>query len=115
MESLSTRSKTELASSLTRAKALASRARESAKAITKRTVSSALTVGAGAAVGVLHAEFGEGGKVLLPGTEVEADLVLGIVTAGLGVAGVAGEYSDELAAIGSGALAGYAAIKLSQK
>jgi hypothetical protein len=72
-----------------------------------------LTVGAGYAVGVARNSFGTGEekKLLIPGTEIEADLAVGVITTLAGAVGLADNYSDQLVALGSGMLAGNLAIK----
>lgn len=111
MSNLSLYSKGDLAASLDRAKAMAKRARETTKQVTERAVQSGLTAGAGYAVGLAKNKMGEGGKLLLPGTQVEADLAAGILLTAGGILGLAGDKSPELLAIGNGVLAGYLAVQ----
>lgn len=110
------KSKTELAAAYTRAKATLANARKETKAITGRAVNGALTVGAGYGVGALRNKFGEGPekKLNIPGTEIEADLAVGVVCLLTGVAGMADDKSDLLTAVGAGTLGGYAAIQAFQ-
>lgn len=107
---LSLYSKGELANSLERAKAIAKKAREVTKVTTERTVQSALTYGAGYATGLARNKLGSGGKLLIPGTPVEADLAAAVILTAAGVMGLAGEKSPELLAIGNGVGAGYMAL-----
>lgn len=111
MNNLSLYSKGDLAQSLDRAKAIAKKAREKTKEVTERAVQSGLTAGAGYAVGLAKNKLGDGGKLLLPGTQVEADLAAGILLTAGGVLGLAGDKSPELLAIGNGVLAGYLAVQ----
>jgi hypothetical protein len=110
MADLSLVSKGQLASTVERMKGTVKRARETTKAITERSVASALTAGSGYAVGVAKNKFGEGGKLLIPGTSVEADLAVGVVLSMAGVMGMAGDKSPELLAVGNGILAGHLAV-----
>jgi hypothetical protein len=110
MADLSLYSKGQLAGTVERMKGSLKRARENTKAITERSVASALTAGSGYAVGVAKNKFGEGGKLFIPGTSVEADLAAGVVLSLAGVMGMAGDKSAELLAIGNGVLAGHLAV-----
>lgn len=111
MANLSLYSKGDLAASLDRAKAVAKRARETTRQVTERTVQTGLAAGAGYAVGVAKNTMGGvGGKLLLPGTQVEADLAAGIILSAGGILGLAGDKSPELLALGNGVLAGYLAV-----
>lgn len=111
------KSKNELAKAYERGKATLARARTETKAITGRAVNSALTVGSAYGVGALRNKFGEGAekKLLIPGTEIEGDLALGVIATLAGVAGLAEDKSDLLAAVGSGSLAAYVAIASFQR
>jgi hypothetical protein len=112
MSNLVEKSKGELAAGLQRARAALANAKENGKAITNRAISSSLTVGSGYLVGLSRKKLGQGSqkKLLVPGTEIEADLAIGVLTTLAGVAGVGDENAGHLCAIGSGTLAGYSAI-----
>jgi hypothetical protein len=107
------RSKSELATGLQRARATLTKAKEETKQITRRGANVASTVGTGFAVGLARNKYGEGvaKELYIPGTEIEADLALGVVMAGMGVVGMGDEYSDILCSVGAGALAGNLAIR----
>lgn len=110
MADLALYSKSQLASTVERMKGTVKRARETTKAMTERSVASALTAGAGYGVGVLKNKLGEDGKLLIPGTSVEADLAAGVVLSLAGIMGLAGDKSSELLAVGNGVLAGHLAV-----
>ena len=116
MSNLAHASKSKLAASLERMQSTVKRARQETRQITSRTVNTVLTAGSGYMVGALHNHFGTGeeNKVLIPGTEIEADLALGVVISLAGVVGIADDYSEEMCSVGSGILAGYLAIKASK-
>jgi len=107
---LSTVTKSELAHRIDRARTIAKKARDGAKMVTERTVKSGLTWGAGYATGLAKNKMGTGGKVFIPGTQVEADLVAAVALTAAGVVGLAGDKSEELMAIGNGIGAGYLAV-----
>jgi len=109
---LATKSKTDLAAAYQRAVSTIKNAKGQARAMTGRTVGAALCVGTGWAVGAARAKMGEGThkQLLIPGTKIEGDLALGILLTLAGVVGLADDYSEELCAVGSGALTAYAAI-----
>jgi hypothetical protein len=106
-------SKTEAVKALQRAKTSIANFKRKTQVPIRRTVNGALTVGAGWAVGVTRANYGEGAekRILVPGLEMDADLLGGGALLLAGIMGFADEYSDSLCAIGSGALAGYAALE----
>lgn len=108
-----THSKSKMAAALENARGTIKRAKAETRAITSRAVNSALTVGAGYAVGTARNALGVGEdkKLLIPGTEIEADLALGVALSLAGVVGLADDYSEELVALGSGMLAANLAIK----
>lgn len=112
MSNLATKSKTDLAAAYNRAVSTIKNAKGQARAMTGRTVGTALCVGTGWAVGAARAKMGEGTekKLLVPGTKIEADLAAGILLTLAGIVGLADDYSDELCAVGGGALTAYAAI-----
>jgi len=110
MADLTLVSKSQLANTVERMKGTVKRARETTKAMTERSVASALTAGAGYGVGVMKKNFGEGGKLYIPGTQVEADLAAGVVLSLAGIMGLAGDKSSELLAVGNGVLAGHLAV-----
>lgn len=99
--------KSEAMSRLQSYKARMSRIREEARGVTKRTVSTALGAGAGFGVGYVRAKYGQ---TTLPGTDVDADLVVGLLVSAAGITGMAGDQSDHASAVGTGILAGYAAL-----
>ena len=111
--SLMEKSKSELAQGLARARATLSNAKKEAKDITRRGANVGVTVGTGFAVGVARNKYGEGDvkALFIPGTEIEADLAVGALMAGLGVVGMGDEYSDFLCSAGAGALAANLAIR----
>lgn len=110
---LATKSKNELVAYAQRAKSAITRAKQETKEITRRSVGVGLTAGSGYLVGALRNKYGEGEqrKMLVPGTEIEADLALGVVASLAGAIGLADEYSDVLCQVGGGTLAAYLAIK----
>lgn len=113
MSALMERSKTELATGLARARATLANAKKEAKDITRRGANVGITGGTGFLVGLARSKYGEGAdkQILIPGTEIEADLAVGILAGAAGVVGLADEYSDFLCSIGGGALAANLAIR----
>lgn len=112
MSNLAQKSKTDIAAAYNRAMSTLKNAKEQSRAITGRAVGSVLTSGAGWGVGALRSKFGEGDgkKLFIPGTQVEADLAAGVLIVAAGVVGLAGDRSEELCAVGNGVLAGHLAI-----
>ena len=104
--------KTQALSRLESYKNRMAKVRDEARVVTKRTVSTALGTGAGFGVGYVRANYGE---VKVPGTTVDADLTVGLAAAVLGITGLAGDQSDHAASIGTGVLAGYAALHAANK
>jgi delta 1-pyrroline-5-carboxylate dehydrogenase len=111
MANLTEYSKSQLASALQRSKSIIAKARNETKLITKRTVNVGLTAGSGYLVGLARNKLGDGGKLKIPGTEVDADLVAGVVMSVAGLAGFGDDYNEQLCSIGAGTLAGYLAIE----
>lgn len=85
---------------LVRAKAAISRMREQGEAIASHTSHAVLTAGGGAAAGAIRVY-----QPLVPGTQIPTDLALGLLVAGAGVVGAAGDWSDEAVSLGGGMLA----------
>jgi uncharacterized membrane protein len=99
---------TKLLDKLDKAKGHIQKAKEQGEVIAGRVSHGALTVGGGLAVGALRGYMGkpeDNYNVYLPGTKVHADLALGVLTAGAGIAGVAGKHGDMAVSFGSGILA----------
>lgn len=113
MSNLATKSKTELMAGLQRARSAITNVKAEAKNITRRGVNTGVTVGSSFAVGALRNKFGEGAdkELNIPGTEIEADLALGIIASLAGISGVADEYSDVLCSAGGGILGANLAIR----
>ena len=97
----------ELKDQLDRARTSMKNLREQGAQVTQRAVTSGITVGGGALVGFARGKWGEGPdrKVTLLGTEIDAPLAIGLVLQGVALADMAGDYSDELNALGAGMLA----------
>lgn len=107
MSNLATKPKSQLVAAVERYRGSIARAKEQAKAVGRRTINGGLTVGSGYAVGMARNKFG---AVEVPGTEVPADLAIGCAATAIGLMGWADDYSDAIVAVGSGTLAGCAAI-----
>jgi len=92
-----------------------SNVREKTEAVAGRTVNGLITVGAGFGLGMAINKLGEDGKLLLPGTDVDAGLAGGTLLLIAGIAGLGGDkYSEALSAAGAGLLAGQLAINTYQ-
>lgn len=91
------------------------RAREQTEAIAGRAMNGGITVAAGYGLGMAINKFGTGGRLLVPGTDMDAGLVGGGLLLVAGVAGLGGEkYSEPLVSAGAGLLAGQLAISTYQ-
>lgn len=90
--------------SLDRLKNRLSSMREDAKHATKVGVGSLVTVGGGAAAGVIQAKM-----PYLPGTQVPTAAAVGTALIAAAMTGMLDEQSDNVAAFGSGMLAAIAA------
>lgn len=77
--------------------------------VARQGTSSVMTVAGGVAAGVLAAKL-----PLIPNTNLPSDAVVGTALVGLGLAGMAGEFDDQVIATGSGMLA-VAAARETQK
>lgn len=86
----------------------AKRAREASKEVGERGLGAVAAVGAGYGVGKFIKNYGD---KPIPSTEIPAVPAVAAAVALAGVAGMAGNMSSFAAALGSGGLAGYAAIK----
>ena len=97
----------ELKDQLDRARTTATNLRKQTAQATGRAITSALTVGGGAAVGYMRGKWGEGPerRVTLLGTEIDAPLALGMGLQALALTDMAGEYSDQANSVGAGMLA----------
>lgn len=106
------KSKPELVQAYNRARSAIANAKEKSRGAAQRGTSAVLTVGGGYIVGMARKKMGEGSdnKILIPGTEIEGDLLAGGALVGAGLLGLGDEYAPQLTALGSGMLAGYAAI-----
>lgn len=93
---------------LARAMTTISRLKEEGQVIARRSINSAAGYGASLATGYVRGRWGKGAsrKVYLPGTQVEADTLLGIGATLVGTMGLAGDYSDLAVSIGT-AVGGY--------
>lgn len=107
MADLSTTSKSNLVSALQRARNSVIAARVEGKKIAGRGINTGLTVGTAFGLAQLRKNYGEGSakRYVVPGTDIDLDLAVGVLAAGAGVAGMADDYSDAVAAVGAGALA----------
>lgn len=107
--------KSELVAGYTRLKATMAKHKvvEKTKAVARRATNTAVAAGAGYGVGALRSKFGVGAHkdIYIPGTDIEADLVTGVLCSGLGLTGMAEEYSDTLCSFGGGVMSAYLAIK----
>lgn len=79
--------------------------REQSEAIIGRSLSSAMTVGGGAVVGLLRAK----GYAKIAALNSDTDLVVGMALSAVALTGMAGKYSDPLSHIATGMLAVYTA------
>lgn len=86
----------------------AKRAREASKEIGERTMGAVATVGAGWATGVAMRKWP---NKVVPGTDIPILPAVAAVAAIAGAAGAAGNMSAFAAAVGSGSLGGFAAVK----
>lgn len=84
--------------------------KEEFEAVGGRALDGGLTVLGGAAVGLGINKFGDDGRWLMPGTEIDMGLAVGGLGLITGIAGMAGQYSDQLVALSSGIIAGQLAI-----
>lgn len=107
-------SKQELQKALVRAKSSMARIRETSGEIAGRGISTGVAVASSAGFAMARKKFGAGTekRLLIPGTQVDADLVYGTIAALVGISGAPGKHSDTLAASGAGALSGYTALKI---
>lgn len=110
MSNLAEQPKSKILSAYERARNTIQKGRAEAKGVALRGTTAGLAVGGGWAVGMARKKFGSGGKTLIPGTEVEGDLAVGIVLTAAGLFGLGDEFSPQVAGLGSGILAGYAAL-----
>lgn len=93
-----------------RAKRAIIRVKEEAAKPIQRSVDQLLIGGGAATTGMLRALLGDpakdNGAAYIPGTEIEADVVLGVVATGAGVFGLAGDdYSDGINRYAAGVMA----------
>lgn len=91
-------SKTEILAKLNAARTRLKNMKMDTEDATRRAVHTTMTIGGGAIVGVMRGMGG--GK--LPGTEVEYDTAVAAALAIVGILDGAGDYSDELGAVGAG-------------
>lgn len=105
--------KTQALAALKRARTTMANVREKSRVPIARSVNGALTAGAGWGVGVMRSRYGEGAdkRVLIPGLDMDADLVIGGGLLIAGVAGLGDKFSDAMVAMGGGTLAGHLAIE----
>lgn len=105
----------ELQDKLSRASNSIKRAREEGEGIATRAINLTLSVGTGAGIGFFDAKYGKpnaalGGmkKARIPGTEIELDAGFATLGGLLGISGILGKASDEVAAMAgaAGAIAG---------
>lgn len=85
---------------LQRAKAAIARMRDQTEAVAAHMSHAVLTAGGGAVAGAIRVY-----QPMVPGTQIPLDLALGLVVAGAGAVGAAGEWSDEAVSLGGGLLA----------
>lgn len=97
---LSTVSKTDLQAKLERARSIAKAARVQGARVMQQSVQSAMIVAGGGLAGVLDAKM-----PTLGSTGVKTSLALGGALVAAALFELAGEYSDEMAALGAGMLA----------
>lgn len=93
-----------------RAKSALARVKEEAEKPIQRTMDQLFIGGGAATTGLLRALLGDlkkdNGAAYIPGTEIEADVVIGFVASGIGVFGLAGdEYSDGINRYAAGIMA----------
>lgn len=83
---------------------------------TGEAIHAAEVVGGGALAGYLHTRFADEktGKLLIPGTQIEALLGVGFGMVAVGYLDMAGRYDDDAMNVGAGMLAGYAFQKMSE-
>ncbi len=94
----------ELRDSLARARATIRNLREASQEGIQRGLDNLLISGGGATVGIMRGLWGDAttGDVVLPGVDIDADIVLGTVLSTLGVFGIAGGASGMLNMYGAG-------------
>jgi hypothetical protein len=107
-------SKSSLVQALQRAKSTMANARAEGRKMTSRGINSGLTIGSAFGAATLRKNYGEGAekRLVIPGTDVDSDLALGLAGVALGVVGLADDYSDPLAAAGSGLLSCFVTAKV---
>jgi hypothetical protein len=73
------------------------------ESIAERGLNAGIGLASGAALGAARAKWGKGALKTLhvPGTEIDAPSAISLVTLAVGITGFAGEYSDQVATIGS--------------
>jgi hypothetical protein len=105
-------SKQEALAALGRAKNLIQKTKVEAKQISKRALDTGITVGSAYLVGKVRAAKGEGAekRILIPGTDIDAELAIGSLAALAGISGLLDEMSDPVRSFGDGLLAANAAI-----
>jgi hypothetical protein len=96
---------------INRLKGSIARHKDKADAIAGRGVTGAVTIGAGYGLGMAVNKFGDGGKLLIPGTEIDAGLAVGAALLACGVVGIGGDkYADVMTAAGAGIVGAQLAI-----
>ncbi len=107
-------SKTELLTRLQRVKTTMANVKEQASEISTRVVSSTLSIGGGAASGMLRGWNEDGTAVEVPGTDIPADAAIAAGLLVLGISGMADKASDSITALGAGMGAAAAAFQVKE-
>ena len=105
-------SKGEALAALSRAKNLIQKTKVEARAISGRAIDTGITVGSAYLVGKLRATRGEGAdkRILIPGTDIDAELAIGSLACLAGISGLLDDKSDLVRSFGDGLLSANAAI-----
>lgn len=99
-------SKSELVSRVQRASNQLKNIKKEASEIAARTVDGAVNLAGATASGVIRGWNENGEPVMVPGTEVPADLAFGGLLMVVGITGMGGEASRPLGSLGAGLAAG---------
>lgn len=91
----------------------AKRNREKVALAAERTAHTGVAIGSAFATGMARSYYGKGtrGEINFPGTEIDADAVVGLFLLGLGMSGYAGRSSDTVLAAGVGVTCAVAAFE----
>lgn len=111
MSNLAELSKSDLAHRFERMRSKMAVVKKEGKQIAARTISAGLSAAGGYGVGYARKKWGDSnGELNFPGTDIDADLVVGTALTLVGVSGLLDEYSEHVCSLGNGVLAGALAL-----